>query len=93
MEEGQHAHTEAITPDQNQAFSTGLPVTPAAVLANQGESNHGLNQNVCPPSPQEARELIMAWGASKTQKTGLSFLSVKMIFPAGCSGAYIGTQR
>lgn len=48
MEEGQHEHMEAITPTQNQAFSMGLPVTPAAILANQGESNHGLNQNVCP---------------------------------------------
>lgn len=74
---------EAITLAQNQAFSMGLPV-----------SNHGLNQNVWPPpSPQEARELSMAWGASKTQKIELSFLSVKMIFPAGCSGAHIGTQR
>lgn len=84
---------EAITPVQTQAFSVGLPVTPAAILANYGESNHELIQNVCPPNPQEARELIMPWGASKTQRIGLPFLSVKMVFPAGCSGAHTGTQR
>lgn len=47
---------EAITPAQTQAFSMGLLVNPAAILANQRESNHGLSQNVIPsPSPQEAR--------------------------------------
>lgn len=47
---------EAITPAQTQAFSMGLLVNPAAILANQRESNHGLSQNVFPPSsPQDAR--------------------------------------
>lgn len=84
---------EAITPAQTQAFSMGLLVNPAAILANQRESNHGLSQNVFPPQALKKLEFIMAWGARKTQKIGLSFLSVKMIFPAGCSGAHIGTQR
>lgn len=81
---------EAITPAQTQAFSMGLLVNPAAILANQRESNHGLS---APPQALKKLEFIMAWGASKTQKIGLSFLSVKMISPAGCSGAHIGTQR